>query len=72
MASLQPPPLDSSKCVMGLPPLPFTTVEDDPLRWARHRMLLPIISGLVAVSRPRRWLSWADSRRIERLAWHPT
>ena len=30
MASLHSPPLDSSKCVIGLPPLPFTTVEDDP------------------------------------------
>jgi len=30
MASLQSPPLDSSKRVMGLPPLPFTTVQDDP------------------------------------------
>ena len=30
MASLHSPPLYSSKRVMGLPPLPFTTVEDDP------------------------------------------
>ena len=30
MASLRSPPLYSSKRVMGLPPLPFTTVEDDP------------------------------------------
>ena len=29
MASLHSPPLDSSKCVIGLAPLPFTTVEDD-------------------------------------------
>jgi hypothetical protein len=30
LASLYPPPLYSSKRVMGLPTLPFTTVEDDP------------------------------------------
>jgi len=30
MASLHSPPLYSSKRVMGLPTLPFTTVEDDP------------------------------------------
>jgi hypothetical protein len=30
MASLHSPPLDSSRCVIGLSPLPFTTVEDDP------------------------------------------
>ena len=30
MASLCSPPLDSSNRVMGLPALPFTTVEDDP------------------------------------------
>ncbi len=30
MASLCSPPLYSSKRVMGLPTLPFTTVEDDP------------------------------------------
>ena len=30
MASFRSPPLYSSKRVMGLPTLPFTTVEDDP------------------------------------------
>ena len=30
MASLHSPPLDSSKRVMGLPAVSFTTVEDDP------------------------------------------
>jgi hypothetical protein len=30
MASLQSPPLDASKRVMGLPTLPFTTVENHP------------------------------------------
>jgi hypothetical protein len=30
MASLHSPPLNCSIRVMGLPPLPFTTVEDDP------------------------------------------
>jgi hypothetical protein len=30
MASLRSPPLYSSKRVIGLPTLPFTTVEDDP------------------------------------------
>ena len=49
LTSLHSPPLYSSKRVMGLPALPFTTVEDDPyiapVLKVPTQLLIPIQTG---------------------------